>query len=111
MRLHAEVPVIALFGLMHLRGAYFGLVLHRGRGHDQRGIDNRPSMQNQSLFSQMDVDRLRDLAREPIRFKQPSEFPQGGRIARRLPRKIDPHKAPDHPAVVPLVLHPFVEEA
>src|SRR4051812_29712695 len=40
--LHPEVPLIALLRLMHLRIARLLFVLGRGRGGDDRCIDNRP---------------------------------------------------------------------
>src|SRR3954453_1775379 len=42
IRLYAEVPLVALPGLVHLRVAAVLLVLGRGRRGDDRGIDNRP---------------------------------------------------------------------
>jgi hypothetical protein len=38
---HPEMPLVALFGLMHLGIAGFLLVLGRGWGGNDRGIDNR----------------------------------------------------------------------
>ena len=38
---HAEVPLIAFLGLMHLRIALAVLVLGRGRRGDQCGINDR----------------------------------------------------------------------
>ena len=106
VRLHAELPVVTLLGLVHLRVARLGLVLCRGWGRNQRGIDDRPFTQDQALFGQMGVDRLEDLACEPVRFEQTSEFQQGGRIRCRLPRQINPHEAADRLTVVQCVPSP-----
>jgi hypothetical protein len=40
MQLHAEIPLIALLALAHLRVAPLVFVLGRGRGGDQGGIYN-----------------------------------------------------------------------
>ena len=58
--LHAEVPLIALLGLMHLGVALALLVLGRGRGRDDRGIDDGAFAQHQALASQMRLDRGED---------------------------------------------------
>jgi hypothetical protein len=49
MRLHAELPLIALLGLVHLGVAFTAAALGRTRSSDQRGIDRRPSLQEQAL--------------------------------------------------------------
>jgi hypothetical protein len=41
MRLHPEVPLTALFGLMHFAVAALLFVLGRGRGGDDRGVGPR----------------------------------------------------------------------
>jgi hypothetical protein len=41
MRLHPEIPLIAFLGLVHLRVTRFALVLGRGRGGDDGGINDR----------------------------------------------------------------------
>ena len=40
VQLHADVPLVALLGLVHLRVAALLLVLGRGRRGNQGGIDN-----------------------------------------------------------------------
>ena len=39
--LHPEVPLVALFGLVHLGVAFFARVLGRGRRRDDGGIYDR----------------------------------------------------------------------
>jgi hypothetical protein len=45
VRLHAEVPVIAYFGLAHRGIPLAVLVLRRWWGRDQRGVDDGPLAQ------------------------------------------------------------------
>jgi hypothetical protein len=40
MRLHPEIPLIAFLGLVHLRVTRFALVLGRGRGGNDRRIND-----------------------------------------------------------------------
>src|SRR6266536_3055446 len=51
MRLHPEVPLVALPGLVHFV-AGFALVLGRGRGGDDRGIDDRALAHQQAALLQ-----------------------------------------------------------
>src|SRR5690606_23470780 len=56
MRLHPEMPVLALLGLVHLRIARLLGVLGRGGRLDNRGIDNRAGLQQQALVVQQRAD-------------------------------------------------------
>ena len=49
VRLHAEVPLVALLGLMNFRVTLLVPVLRRGRRRDQRRIDDRAFSQQQAL--------------------------------------------------------------
>jgi hypothetical protein len=48
---HAEVPLIALARLMHLRVTFLRAVLGRARRRDDRGVDDRALPQHQPLSS------------------------------------------------------------
>src|ERR1700676_76319 len=56
MRLHPEVPLIALFGLVHLRVAGLALVLGRGRGGDDGGVDDGTLAHQQAALLQHPAD-------------------------------------------------------
>jgi hypothetical protein len=56
MGLHAEVPLLALLALVHVRIALAVLVLRRRRRRYQRGIDNRAFPQQQALLGQVPID-------------------------------------------------------
>ncbi len=69
MRLHAEVPLVALLGLMHLGVTLAATVLGRAERGDQRGIDHRAALEQQALVGQHCVDRSQDLRRQLKRFQ------------------------------------------
>jgi hypothetical protein len=56
MRLHPEVPLIALPGLVHLRVARLLLVLRRGRRGNDGGVNDRPLPHQQTAFLQHRAD-------------------------------------------------------
>ena len=56
---HTEVPLIAFFGLKHLRIALTVSVLDRGRGGNQGGIDDNAFLEQQTTTGQMLVDRFK----------------------------------------------------
>ena len=91
--LHAEVPVIAFLRLVHFGIALAVLVLRRRRRGDQRGIDDGAFAHHQALVSEVSVDGVEDLAREPSGFKQVAELKQGRRVRRRLAAQINTTKA------------------
>ena len=60
MRLHAEIPLVALFGLVHLRIAGIVLVLGRGRRIDDRRVNDGAGRYLQPLGLQMPANFLED---------------------------------------------------
>jgi hypothetical protein len=78
----AEGGFRAPFGLVHFGVTFTVLVLGRWWRGDQRGIDDCSLAHHQTLFGQMRVDGVEDLAREPIRFQQMAELEQGRRVGR-----------------------------
>lgn len=61
MRFHPEVPLVALFGLMHFGITLARAVLGRTRRRDQRGIDHCAAPEQQALGGQSGVDHGQDL--------------------------------------------------
>jgi hypothetical protein len=56
VRLHAEVPLVALLGLVHLRVALAFGVLGRARRSDDRGIHDAAALEQEALLRQVRVD-------------------------------------------------------
>jgi hypothetical protein len=74
MRLHAEVPLVALLGLAHLGITLFVFVFGRGRGIDDGGIIDRPRADLQALRLQMLTDRGKQALAQVMCFQQMTEF-------------------------------------
>ena len=70
MRLHPEVPLVALLGLMHLGVTFPGLVFGRAGRCDQRGIDHASGLEQQALGSELGVDDLQDLRAQIVLLKR-----------------------------------------
>ncbi|MCY1543324.1 hypothetical protein D9M68_791370 [compost metagenome] len=80
--LHAEVPLVAFLGLMHVRIALAFAILGRGRRGDQRGIDDGAFLEQQTPAGQMLVDRFKQRPRQLMGFQQPAESQQRRSIRR-----------------------------
>lgn len=111
VRLHAEVPGVALLGLMHLGIARVALVLGRaGRGDDGRVHDGARAHQK-ALLGKMDVDLVEQCLGQIVVQQQSSELQQRGGIGHRLTRQVDAHEVAQRLAVVQRVLQRFVGQA
>ena len=70
MDFHAEVPLVALLGLVHLRIPLSFLVLGgTGRG-DQGGIDDRALAHRHAFLIEMGFDGLQDLLAQLVLLQQ-----------------------------------------
>lgn len=56
VRLHAEVPLLALLGLAHLGVSLTLIVLGRAKRRDDGGIHNSAGPEHQALLAQTGVD-------------------------------------------------------
>ena len=61
VRLHAEVPLIALPGLVHFRITSLVSILGGAGRMNDRGIHDRARTQAQTLMLQVGIDRLKHL--------------------------------------------------
>ena len=61
MRLHPKVPLVALFGLVHLGVSLAREVLCRAGRSNQSGIDHRAGLKQQAVGSQFGIDDLQNL--------------------------------------------------
>ncbi len=110
VRLHAEVPLLALPGLMHVGVARPVAVLGRRWGGDQGRVHDRALAQQQALTRQVIADRRENHPAEIVCFDQAAELQQRGRIRRRLARQIDADEAADGVAVVQRILDALVRQ-
>ncbi len=111
MRLHPEMPLVSLLGLVRLRIALTLAVLGRGRRCNQGCIHHRTLTQDQALGRQQGIDRGKDTLGELVLIQQAAKLQERRCIRRRFTRKIDPDKAADRLAVVNGILDPFVGKA
>ena len=73
MRLHAEIPLVALLGLVHLGIArLLGVLGRRGRADDRR-IDDRAGGHPQSRRRQMPLHLVEQLPAQIVGFQQMAE--------------------------------------
>jgi len=91
--LHAEVPLIALFSLMHLRVPGTRSVLGRAWCRNDRGIHNRAPGEPHATACQVTVNCLKDLGSQPTTFQQMPKVQNGCFIrhrplGQRQPRKL-----------------------
>ncbi|MNV68963.1 hypothetical protein D3C71_1618410 [compost metagenome] len=90
MRLHPEVPLVALLRLVHLRVSFAALVLGGTGRRDDRGIHDGASLQKQPLPGQMSVDLLEDVFGQVAGLQQMAEVQDRRLVGNRLqpqPRK------------------------
>jgi hypothetical protein len=69
VRLHLEVPHVALLGLVHLGIARTGRILDRGRSRDDGGIDDGALLEKETLPGQMILDRGEKPPCQAVRFE------------------------------------------
>ena len=85
MRLHPEVPLVALLHLVHLRVARLGAVLRRRRRVEDGRVHDRAFPQPQALCRQL----LGDLGQQPLAqvvpFQQVPEVEDRRLIGPRVP--------------------------
>ena len=74
---HAKVPLIALLGLMHFRIPLAASVLGRGRCGDDRGINDRAFLEDQTLLRQHGIDGSKDALGQMVLFQQAAKLEQG----------------------------------
>ena len=76
--LHSKVPLLALFGLVHLGVALAILVLRRTRCRDQRSIYHRTGLEQQSLAAHQVVDQREYLLGQRVLLEQMTKSKNSG---------------------------------
>ena len=74
MRLHPEVPLVALLGLMHLRIPLFRFVLSRAWRGNNRRINDRTSGDFHAALAQVRVDFVEELLPEAMPLQEMAEL-------------------------------------
>ncbi|AAW76345.1 unknown protein [Xanthomonas oryzae pv. oryzae KACC 10331] len=87
VRLHPEIPLVALLGLMHLRVARTIGILGRTGRSDQRRIDDRARPQALPLARQMGVDRFQHPSGNAVGFQQTAKVENRGLVLEPYPSR------------------------
>ena len=109
-RLHAEVPLVSLLGLMHLWIALTLLILGRGRRGDDRRIHHRAFSEQQAVDGQRLVDSRKEALGQLMLLRQATKLEQGRGIGGSFTREVNADKSPDGLTVVKGVFGAFVGE-
>ena len=91
MRLHAKVPLVALFDLVHLRITLTCAVFGRAGCRNQGGINYAASLEQQALGGQLGVDHLQDLRAQLVLFEQMTKSQDADSVRNSL-CATDPHE-------------------
>lgn len=92
VRLHPEIPLIALLGLVHLGVARSFPVLRRGGCLDDRGIDDGAAAHGETAGMQVPLDESEDSFAEAVRLQQVAELAHRGLVGRALAPQVDAHE-------------------
>ena len=79
MRLYAEVPLVALLGLVHLRIPLARTVLGRAGSRNQGGVYHGAGLEHQAIARQCGVDGVQQLDTQVVFFEKMAE-PQDGAL-------------------------------
>jgi len=99
VQLHAEVPLLALAGLVHLRISRLVGVLGRTGGADQRGVHDGSGAHLQALGFQLLVHLQKQTRAKIVGFQQTTELQQRSGIGYTPTAKINSHEPPQRGAV------------
>ncbi len=105
MRLHAEVPLVALLRRVHLRVPFLLPVFGRTRRADDGGIHNRAPVYLQAVFLQVFANQLKQLLAQVVGFQQVAELENRRLVRRRLFTKVDTRKVAHRAGVVQGFFH------
>ena len=106
--LHAEMPLVALLGLVHLRVAFLARVLGRGRRRDDRRIHDGAFSHEQLAFAQKRTHFGKDRLRKMVRLQQMAELQERRRIGHRFHSQINAGKCPHGLAVIEGIFERFI---
>ncbi len=108
---HAEVPLVALLGGVHVGIARAGAVFGgTGRGNEG-GIDHGAFAHEQAAFAQVGVDLGKQRWSEAVCLQQAAELEQGGGVGHDCTRQVDAHKLAQRLAVGDGVFQALIGQA
>jgi hypothetical protein len=111
MRLHAEIPVVALLRRRHLGIAGLGFVLGRRRRIDDRRVDQRARAQGDALVGKVTVHLGEQLLRQLMLLQQVAEVEDRGLVRDPVVAKLDAREPAHRVAVVEHLLGHRVAQA
>ncbi len=100
VRLHTEVPLVALFRRVHLRVPFLVPVLGRTRRADDGGIDNGAFANFQAVRFKVFTNQLKQLFTQVMGFQKVPEFENRRLVRRRLFAQVDASKKAHRMGVV-----------
>jgi hypothetical protein len=100
MCFHAEIPLVALLGLMHLGIARLVGIFGGRRRTDDRRNDNRAGGQLEPLRRQMPLHLVKQLPTQIVLLQQVAEAAHRSLVRHRLAAEGDPDKAPHRQRIV-----------
>jgi hypothetical protein len=92
LRLHPEIPLVALFGLMHLRIPLPGVVPRGARSGDQGGINDCPLSHLHAPILEIGLDCLKDLIAQFVPLEQMPERQDRRLIRDPIVHQVDPRE-------------------
>jgi hypothetical protein len=104
------MPLVALLSLVHLGIAGFLFVLGRGRGGNDRGIDNRPLAHQQPALGEHRADLVKQAFGQLVLFQPMTKMQHCRRVRHRVAVQIDAGKAAQCLAVIKCILDRLVGE-
>ena len=102
--LHAKIPLVSLFGLMHLGIAFLVVILRRRRRGNDRRIDDRAITDFNPLLLEMLIHGSKDLLAYAVLFDEVTEFANGCLVRGGFYTKVDPNKFAHSLTIVEAIL-------
>ena len=99
VQLHAEVPLLPLAGLVHLRVALLVGILRRTGRTDDRGVHDRAGANLQSVGLQNLADLGEQRLTQLVLLQQAAELQQRGRVGYPLTPQVDANETPQRRTV------------
>lgn len=100
MRLHAEIPLVTLFRLLHFRIALFLLVLGGTRCADDAGIDDGAAGYLHPVVLEVLVHQVEQLVAQIVLLHQMAELANRGLIRCRFAPQVDAYKVTQRLGIV-----------